>query len=168
MDRPKLRSAALVAALTTIAATAWATSDRVSNAAYVPAPVANGQQPAWQPPAQPVAVSDTLAPNESVVAESDATYAAPVEDHSIAQPRITIEGRRLTRDQRIQSDVMDKLGENGRISGQIGVETRDAMVTLTGYTSTSGQAERAGRAARSVMGVRYVDNQIRPRVGGSV
>ena len=160
MDRPKLRNAALAGALTAVAATAWATTDRMSNAAYVPAPVVEQQQP--------VAVADTLAPNESVVAAADAPTAAPVVDHSVAQPRITIEEHRLTRDQRIQSDVMDRLGENGNLSGKIGVETRDAMVTLTGYTSTSGQADRAGRAARSVMGVRYVDNQIRPRVGGSV
>jgi osmotically-inducible protein OsmY len=39
---------------------------------------------------------------------------------------------------------------------------------LTGYTSTVGQATRAGWDARSVMGVKYVQNHIRPRVGGSV
>ena len=142
MNPPKLRSAALVGALAAVAATAWAS--------------------------QPVAVADTLAPNESVVTEAPAPHLAPIVDRSVMQPRITVEQRRLTRDQRIQSDVMDKLGEAGTISGKIGVQTRDATVTLVGYTSTSGQADRAGRAARGVMGVRYVDNQIRPRVGGSV
>jgi osmotically-inducible protein OsmY len=45
------------------------------------------------------------------------------------------------------------------------VESHDAVVTLTGYTTTGGQAMRAARAAGSVQGVRYVQNEIRPRVG---
>ena len=54
------------------------------------------------------------------------------------------------------------------ISGLIGVETRDSVVRLSGWTRTSGQARHAERDARSVGGVRYVQNEIRPRVGGSV
>ncbi len=63
---------------------------------------------------------------------------------------------------------MDKLASNTRLSGKIGVEASDAVVTLSGYTSTVGQAWRAGNEARSVIGVKYVQNQIRPRVGGSI
>ena len=38
----------------------------------------------------------------------------------------------------------------------------------SGWTRTAGQAYRAEREARSVQGVRYVQNEIRPRIGGSV
>ena len=48
------------------------------------------------------------------------------------------------------------------------MESRDAVVTLTGYTVTAGQAHRAGRYAGSVEGVKYVQNEIRARIGGSV
>ena len=156
----KIRNAALVGALAAVSiATAWATSAS---------------------PARPVALHDSLAPNETVVSDTPAAVAsdasaAPVEDRSIVadrasvpQPSLNIEQRRLSRDQRIQADVMDKLAMNRNLSGKIGVESHDAVVTLTGYTSTAGQAWRAGRDARSVVGVRYVDNQVRARVGGSV
>ena len=52
------------------------------------------------------------------------------------------------------------------ISGRIGVETRDNEVTLSGSTTTPGQARRAARDAYSVPGVRNVSNEIRPKVGG--
>lgn len=88
-------------------------------------------------------------------------------DQGSLQPPITIEERRLTLDERIQGNVMDVLLSQN-LSGKIGVESQDAVVTLTGYTTTVGQAQRAGRYAASVEGVRAVQNQIRPRVGGSV
>jgi len=62
---------------------------------------------------------------------------------------------------------MDKLATAPNISGKIGVESQDAVVTLTGYTATAAQAQRAGRYAGSVEGVRSVQNEIRGRVGGS-
>jgi hypothetical protein len=167
--RPKVRNAALVAALAAVAATAWATGDTVSNATYVPAPSAL-TQPAQ--PAEPLAVTDSLTPNEAVVTTSDAapapTPAPVVVDNSVTQPAITIEQQRLSEDQRIQAVVMDKLANNPRLSGKIGVESRDAVVRLSGYTATVGQAWHAERDARSVVGVKYVQNEIRPRVGGSV
>jgi len=88
-------------------------------------------------------------------------------DEGSLQPPITIEERRLTLDERIQGNVMDVLLSQN-LSGKIGVESQDAVVTLTGYTTTVGQAQRAGRYAASVEGVSAVQNQIRPRVGGSV
>ena len=54
------------------------------------------------------------------------------------------------------------------ISGKVGVESHDAVVTLTGYTVTAAQAYRAERTARGIEGVRAVDNRIRARIGGSV
>lgn len=156
-SQAKVRNAVLVAALAAVTATAWATSE-------------------------PVTVSETLAPNETVVMpdESEVTPGseagiaprierpAPVAERRAAQPPITIEERRLTLDERIQADVMDRIASMPNISGKIGVESREAVVTLTGYTSTAGQAYRAGREARSIHGVKSVQNEIRPRIGGSV
>ncbi|HET7400875.1 MAG TPA: BON domain-containing protein [Usitatibacter sp.] len=88
-------------------------------------------------------------------------------DEGSPQPPITVEERRLSLDERIQGNVMDVLLSQN-LSGKIGVESQDAVVTLTGYTTTVGQAQRAGRYAAGVEGVRAVQNQIRPRVGGSV
>jgi len=154
---PKVRNAALVGALAAVAATAWATSD----AYYSDARSAAIEQPADAT----VPVQESLAPNETLVPE---THDATGLDRGIAQPGIRVESRRLTLDERIQSAVMDKLASNDRLGGKIGVESHDAVVRLTGYTRTVGQAWRAERDARSVIGVRYVQNEIRPRVGGSV
>src|SRR5260221_10164477 len=78
-----------------------------------------------------------------------------------------MEESRLTEDQRIQAVVMDRIATMAYISGKIGVESNDSVVTLSGWTSTAGQADRAGRTARGVTGVRYVQNEIRPRIGGA-
>jgi hypothetical protein len=118
-----------------------------------------------------------LDPNETVVsAEPPAAAPAPVEAPAPAapparsapprpEPAITVEKPRLTADQRIQADVIELLASNPALSGRIGVVSEDRVVTLTGYTATSGQAWRAGRDARGVPGVRHVVNEIRPRVG---
>jgi hyperosmotically inducible periplasmic protein len=163
--RPKVRNAALVGALAAITATAWATSDSMSSTTYVPANSVAAEQPAVTT-SDAIVVNDSLSPNETVVTTSE-TQAIPVVDRSV-QPPITVETQRLSEDQRIQMQVMDKLASNEHLSGKIGVESNDAVVRLTGYTSTVGQAYRAGRDAGSIVGVRYVQNEIRPRVGGSV
>ena len=166
---PKVRNAALVGALAAVAATAWATHETVviKDSAYVPAYTVAVEEPA------PVVVSeksepiDALSPNERVILAAD-ERAPVIERSTIAQPAITIEQRRLSNDERIQAQVMDRIAGMRNLSGKIGVESHDAVVRLTGYTATSGQAYRAGREASSVMGVKYVQNEIRPRVGGSV
>ena len=156
----------LLGALALAAATAWAAND-----AYYPTLV-----PAYRPVAQPapapqpvvVTVDESLAPGESVVADEPRVAPAPVVRESVAQPRITIENRRLTEDERIQAVVMDRIAANPRLSGKISVQSSDRVVRLSGWTRTVGQAWQAERDARSVVGVRYVQNEIRPRVGGSV
>jgi osmotically-inducible protein OsmY len=85
-----------------------------------------------------------------------------------AQPPVTVEQRRLSNDERIQSQVMDRIAGARNISGKIGVESYNAVVTLTGYTTTTAQADRASRYAGGVMGVKYVQNEIRSRMGGSI
>jgi osmotically-inducible protein OsmY len=158
--RPKVRNAALVGALAAIAATAWAMNETMSDSTYVPANTVAIEQTT-------MTVSESVAVNEPIAPATE-TAAVPVADRSVTQPGITVQERRLSNDERIQAQVMDKLASNSRLSGKIGVESHDAVVTLTGYTSTAGQAYRAGRDAHSVIGVKYVENLIRPRVGGSV
>jgi hypothetical protein len=164
--RPKIRNAALLGALAAVAATAWATNESISNGSYEPANTLVMESPAVTA-SEPVAVIGPLSPSEAVVPASDIVL-VPVEERSVVQAGIIIQERRLSEDERIQAQVMDKLANSPRLSGKIGVESRDAVVKLSGYTITAGQAYRAGRDAGSVMGVKYVQNEIRPRIGGSV
>ena len=171
---PRLRNPLLAAALLACATSAWAAYEY--NSSYVPAVtessrVASGATPLAAEP-RPTANEQGLAPNETVVAteqpaapaRSEARIAAPLAQ-APAEP-IEITKPRLTDDQRIQADVMEVLATNPTLSGKIGVVSEDRVVTLTGYTLTSGQAWRAGRDAGRVQGVRHVVNEIRPRVGG--
>ena len=65
----------------------------------------------------------------------------------------------------LEPKVMEVLANNPELSGKVGVESRDQVVNLSGYLLTSGQVMRAGRDASKVQGVRYVVNEIRPRLG---
>jgi osmotically-inducible protein OsmY len=78
---------------------------------------------------------------------------------------VTVHGRRATEDQIINSAVVDKIASDPGITGNIGVETRRAEVTLTGLVSTTAQADRAESDARSVDGVQDVHDYVRARVG---
>ena len=175
--RPKLRPTVLAAALAATAACAWAASE-VGNSSLVPAYEAPATELEARPLSQEVpavvASDQGLTANEEVVTTTitESTEApvapkralAPVSEVPPREP-ITVEQPRLTVDERIQADVIDLLARNPDLSGKIGVVTQDQVVTLTGYTTTSGMAWRAGRDARGVTGVRNVVNEIRPRVG---
>lgn len=163
---------ALLAIFTAVSATAWAASETIfsppSQSTIFP------MEQRVLAPSPPLATSETLDENETLIIITDAPPApraeraavAPVaEPVAAAEPPITIEQKRLTRDERIQSEVLDRLAAIPNVSGRIGVETNEAVVTLTGLVTTSGQAYRAGREARGVDGVRYVDNRIRAKVG---
>jgi hypothetical protein len=164
--RPKVRNAALVGALAAITATAWATNEAMTDSGYAP-PEQAAIAPASEPlVSEPLATSESLSPNESVAVAAERAP-APVVERTVASAPITIEEQRLTEDQRIQAVVMDRLAQAPNISGKIGVESLDSVVTLSGWTSTAMQADRAARTARGVIGVRYVQNEIRPRIGGS-
>ncbi|MGZ5081651.1 MAG: BON domain-containing protein [Usitatibacter sp.] len=166
--RPKVRNAALVA-LAAAGATAWATSETMPDMAYAPSGIVAAEQPVTTS-SDAIAVDESLSPTENVVTTADAHDARsmPVVDRSVSQPPITVETQRLSNDERIQAQVMDKLASNPYLSGKIGVESNDAVVRLSGWTTTAGMAYRAQRDASSIVGVRYVQNEIRPRIGGSV
>ncbi len=68
-------------------------------------------------------------------------------------------------DAQINQDVVDTLAADPRLSGRIGVETRDRDVELSGVVTTEGQALHAERDAKSVYGVRNVHNEITSRMG---
>lgn len=77
---------------------------------------------------------------------------------------ITVTESRLV-DQRIQADVTSTLSRNTELSGRVAVESKDAVVTLSGYLATQGQVRRAAREASQVAGVKFVVNEIRPQLG---
>lgn len=170
-NRITLRRAALLAALAAVAATAWAA---LPDATWIPAPSVP-----IQPSPPPVRHTETIvdegeipvaaepAPRIERVTPLEAAALPPVPAHT-PQPPITVEQRRLTLDERIQADLMDRLAQAPNLSGKIGVESQDAVVTLSGWTATSGQAQRVVRHAWSVPGVKDVQNGIRPRAGGSI
>jgi hypothetical protein len=173
--QPRLRKTLLAAVLAAFAASTWAAYEY--NSTLVPAPSVEAQPRIIESDGTTTTVATpiVLEPNETVVAveERPAEPAAPVVASSPPvraaerpEPAIEVTKPRLTPDQRIQADVMDLLARNPNLSGQIGVVSEDRVVTLTGWTATSGQAWRAGRDARGVYGVRQVVNEIRPRVGG--
>jgi hypothetical protein len=128
------------------------------NEVVVPAPQENATSSEAHPLAEPAI--------EPARAVEPGPAAAPVAPAAPPQPGITITEQRLTMDESIQREVMDVLARNDSLSsGKIGVESKDRVVTLSGYLMTSGQVMRAGRDARNVVNVRYVVNEIRPRVG---
>jgi len=67
--------------------------------------------------------------------------------------QVVVEERRLPSDELIQAEVVQRLAANLRLEGRIGVESRNAVVTLSGWTRTSGQAWIAEEEARRVAGV---------------
>lgn len=172
---PKARTTLLAAALAASGMSAWAAYSSSYIPSYGPGVTVREASVLATEPAR-VADEHALLPNERIVTIEEAPLAttaplavpAPVAVPAAtrAEPPITITQPRLTDDQRIQGDVMELLARNPNLSGRIGVVTVDRVVTLTGYTLTSGQAWRAGRDARAVEGVRHVVNEIRPRVGG--
>ena len=162
-----IRKPLLAALLAAFTASAWAAYEYNSSLVpvYEPAPVTTITTTTTTTVPAPLA----LDPNETIVTTTEETRVlpaprAPVVERSVQH--IEVPAPRLTVDQRIQADVMDLLARNPNLSGQIGVVSADRVVTLTGWTATSGQAWRAGRDARGVEGVRHVVNEIRPRVGG--
>jgi len=111
---------------------------------------------------EPTSLSSNETVVEPVVTETTTTTTAAY----VPAPAIEVTAPPLTEDQAINRDVVERLAQNSRLTGKIGVETKDREVKLTGIVTTRGQAILAGREASSVQNVRYVDNQIRNKVGG--
>jgi hyperosmotically inducible protein len=72
---------------------------------------------------------------------------------------------RPSEDELLRNAVMDRLSADPRLAGRIGVESFRHVVSLTGRVTTRAQVDRAETLARSVRGVRDVDNRLTSRVG---
>ena len=162
MKKPSIRHATLFIGLAA-ASTAFALNESQEIAADAP-------PQALAPNETVVQASESIPVTEPVAQPATAPAPAPVPviERAPPQPPVTVETRRLTVDERIQADVIDAVYRVPNISGKIGVESHDSVVTLTGYTTTGGMAWRAARAAGSVQGVRYVQNEIRQRIGPTI
>ena len=172
IQRHKLRLSVLVVALTTTAVFASTYAIEKSSHATATAQgatiVTEKETVVVMPEEKPIEIVETVIFPAQGIAPEPVVVPAPVAPPRAvapAEPSIIVTEKRLTLDQRIQADVMDVLASDPSISGKIGVESHDAVVHLSGYTMTAGQAWRAGRDAGKVLGVRYVVNEIRPRVG---
>ena len=84
--------------------------------------------------------------------------------HSAEPPIVVTESR--MNDDEINSRVVDVLAGDPRLAGKIGVQTLDREVELTGIVNTAGQSRQAERDAKSVYGVRGVNNRLATRMGG--
>jgi hypothetical protein len=160
----KFRVAALCAALGAVAAPALAQETETYNL-----PTGNS---AYPPPVvyyTPTVREVYEAPPTTVYYVPSTTYyyAQPATTVVYEAPAIEVTAPYLTGDRRITADVVDTIAADPWISGRVGVETRDSNVNLSGIVTTPGQARRAERDAKSVPGVRNVENELRTRVGGA-
>lgn len=162
MNKPSLRTSLVVAAL--FAGGAYAGVSHISSSSYVPGASTYNLESTTvdSTEASLVALKSTPVIYEPMPSYEDTTVA----EAKVEQPGITVTEQRLSEDQRIQAQVMDRIASDSRLSGKIGVESNDRVVRLSGYTLTSGQARHAERDAWSVSNVKQVVNEIRPRVGG--
>jgi hypothetical protein len=107
-----------------------------------------------------------LLPTTTIEEQAPVPAAATAADPPYNEPPITVTITPQDRDTLINKDVMDALSSEPNLSGKIGVETNNQVVTLTGRVGTTGQVDRAGRIARGVTDVSDVQNLIHARVGG--
>ena len=150
-------AASLMAVSLTAAAATLAQSDPMAAQYFI---VDNDEavttQPAEETPITP-APEEVQAPVPAAATAANPPY---------TEPPITVTITPEDRDTLIKKDVMDALANEPNLSGKIGVETDNQVVTLTGRVSTTGQVDRAGRIARGVVDVNDVQNLLRARVGG--
>jgi len=139
MPAPKLTAALIATALAAAAAPA------IAETIYV-----------YTPPERTVYV-----PVETVTTDDYYTY------YTAPTTTITVYGTRGDEDALITNDVVTELAFDPWISGTVGVETNNNVVTLNGRVSTPGQALRADADAHRVDGVSEVQNRLKTRVGGS-
>lgn len=84
------------------------------------------------------------------------------------QPAIIVTAPRdADEDYLINSGVADTIAADPSIRGHVETQTWRNKVTLGGRVTTPGMVDRVERDARSVDGVRDVENLVRPMVGGS-
>jgi hypothetical protein len=110
-------------------------------------------------------VSAVYSPSSPAPASPPLRSADPAGEVTYVAPQIDVAAPRGSRDQLITEDVADRIANDPAVSGRVGVETYRSDVTLTGRVTSPAQADRAASDARSVPGVRDVNNELRTRVG---
>lgn len=118
---------------------------------------------AWDPATQSYVESKTVVYDDALPAST--TYVAPSTVTYAADP-IIVTAPYMTEDQAITSEVMDRIYEDPGISGRVGVDTFNNVVTLSGRVATPWQSDKAQRHAQNTPGVREVNNELRSRIGG--
>jgi hypothetical protein len=109
---------------------------------------------------------------ESVIV-SEPVYAAPqvtyVEVAPVAAPQtiIVTAPRDADEDYLVNSDVANAIAADPTIHGHVETQTYRGTATLGGRVTTPGMVDRVERDAKSVDGVRDVENLVRPVVGAS-
>jgi hypothetical protein len=159
---------AMAAALPALATETNEVPSVTSRTYYVPASEYYYVVPRTEYYVVPAAPATTTADSYYVPSRSDGSYyysSNPAEAAVYSAPPINVYGYRANDDQLITQDVADRIAADPSINGTIGISTYRSDVTLSGLVTTPGQAQRAGRDAQSVDGVRNVDNGIRSKVG---
>ena len=151
-------------------------------------------RPRVAPAARWIPAAESLSPSETLVADSGIaaapapeaqpprraeakTAAAKRKPRAAEKPmlvatppapprsRLHVEARRFPNEPSLQQAAMRAIAQLPDLSGQISVESRGALVHLSGWTATAGQSLRVEKAVAAVKGVRGVRNRIRSRVG---
>lgn len=160
--RIKLAVPLMLATTAALAATGF-----VSSTANDTAPIRSSETHPYVEPGTPD--HDVTAPVRSEatapVIEENLALPAPAATPYRERSAVTITAPRPSDDELLRNAVMDRLSTDGRLAGRIGVESYRHVVSLTGRLTTTGQIERAETIARSVDGVRDVDNRLTARVG---
>jgi hypothetical protein len=112
-------------------------------------------QPYVEPGAQPSVAEPSVA---------EPAIAAPAPEYR-PHSAVTVTAPRPSEDELLRNAVMDRLSADPRLAGRIGVESFRHVVALTGRVTTRAQVDRAEALARSVQGVRDVENRLTSRVG---
>ena len=133
----------------------------------IPTLLASAALTALAVPALAETIYVETAPAETVYVPSTTYYyyTQPSTTVIYSEPPIVVQPPRRDDDARITQDTVDTLASDPRLSGRIGVETRDQQVELSGIVTTDGQSMRAERDARGVYGVRDVQNNLTTRIG---
>ena len=116
-----------------------------------------------------LAAAGALSASASAFADTVVVYEAPYYYAPVApQDAIIVTApRNADEDYLINSGVADTLAADPSIHGHVETQTYRNTVTLGGRVTTPGMVDRVERDAKSVDGVRNVENLVRPMVGES-
>jgi hypothetical protein len=124
----------------------------------------NGTAYVWDPATQTY-VERPAVVYDRVYSAPPVTYVVPAQSVTYENPIIVTAPSRAEEDSLINGEVADRLADDPSLRGHIETQTFRNTVTLGGRVTTPGMVDRAERDAKSVEGVRDVENRLRPSVG---